>query len=75
MKYTPEGIGRDRYMFYARVLVGLYCHGDSKLVVPPARDPLRPEVLFDSVVDDTTNPNIFVVFSDNQCYPEYLIKF
>ena len=75
MKYTPQDTGGRRYLYLARVLVGRYCHGDSKLVVPPARDPLRPEILFDSVVDDTTNPGIFVVFSDSQCYPEYLIEF
>ena len=75
MKYTPQGTSGSRYMYLARVLVGRYCHGDPKLVVPPARDPLRPEILFDSVVDDTTNPRIFVAFSDSQCYPEYLIKF
>lgn len=75
MNYAPQGTGGGRYMYLARVLVGQYCHGDPELVVPPARDPSRPEILFDSVVDDTVNPEIFVVFSDSQCYPEYLIKF
>ena len=62
-------------MYLARVLVGQYCGGGSKLIVPPARDPLRPEILYDSVVDDAASPAIFVVFSDSQCYPEYLIVF
>ena len=75
MKYTPRGTGGGSFVYLARVLVGRYCHGDSKLVVPPPRNPLRPEILFDSVVDDTTSPRMFVVFSDSQCYPEYLIKF
>ena len=75
MKYTIQGTGGGRYMYLARVLVGRYCHGDPKLVVPPSRDPSRPEILFDSVVDNTANPGIFVVFSDSQCYPEYLITF
>jgi len=43
--------------------------------VPPPKDSSRPEILFDSVVNDTGNPANFVVFSYNQCYPEYLIKF
>lgn len=43
--------------------------------VPPPKDSSRPEILFDSVVNDTGNPANFVVFSCNQCYPEYLIKF
>jgi len=75
MKYTLQGTGGGRYMYLARVLVGRYCHGDPKLVVPPSRDPSRPEILFDSVVDNTANPGIFVVFSDSQCYPDYLITF
>ena len=33
----------------------------------------QPEILFDSMVDDTNNPSIFVVYYDNQSYPEYLI--
>ena len=45
------------------------------MIVPPPKDPSRPEILFDSVVDNSANPTIFVVFFDNQCYPEYLIKF
>lgn len=45
------------------------------MIEPPPKDPTHPEILFDSVVDDTGNPTIFVVFRDNQCYPEYLIKF
>ena len=75
MKYTHQGTGGGRFMYLARVLVGRYCHGDSEFVVPPPRDPLRSEILFDSVVDDPRNPQIFVVFSDSQCYPEYLIGF
>ena len=65
MRYTRQRTGGGRFMYLARVLVGRYCHGDSKLFVPPPRDPLRPEILFDFVVDNTTNPGIFVVFSDS----------
>ena len=42
---------------------------------PPAKNSSQPESFFDSVVNDSGNPTVFVVFSDNQCYPEYLIKF
>ena len=62
-------------MYLSRVLVGQYCNGNGDMIVPPPKDPSRPEILFDSVVNDTGNPSIFVVFFDNQCYPEYLIKF
>ena len=30
---------------------------------------------YDSCVDNTTYPSIFVVFDRNQCYPEYLIAY
>ena len=62
-------------MYLARVLVGQYCTGHFTMVVPPLKDPSRLEVLYDSVVDLCENPSIFVVFFDNQCYPEYLITF
>ena len=31
--------------------------------------------LFDSVVDDPSNPAIFVVFRDAAAYPEYVVHF
>lgn len=73
--YTTPSNDDSRYMYLARVLVGRCCQGNPKLVVPPPRDRLRPEILYDSVVDDTENPGSFVIFADSQCYPEYLITF
>jgi len=43
------------------------------MIVPPPKNPSRPEILYESVVDNQGNPSIFVVFYENQCYPEYLI--
>lgn len=65
----------SRYMYLARVLVGQYCVGNSSMIVPPPKDSFRPEILYDSVVNNVSNPSIFVVFYDSQCYPEYLITF
>jgi hypothetical protein len=31
--------------------------------------------LYDSCVDKVPNPQIFVVFDRNQCYPEYLFMY
>ena len=71
---NAEGGGGGRlYMYLARVLVGQYCVGNSSMIVPPAKNKLRPEILYESVVDDNKHPSIFVVFCDNQSYPEYLI--
>ena len=74
IRYAGGRVG-SRYMYLARVLVGQYCVGNSAMIVPPPKDPYRPEILYDSVVNNTGNPSIFVVFYDSQCYPEYLITF
>ena len=39
---------------------------------PPPKDSNVPEMLFDSTVNKTVNPEVFVAYSDDQCYPEYL---
>lgn len=70
-----RGVAGSRYMYLARVLVGQYCVGNSEMIVPPPKNPSRPEILYDSVVNNTSNPSIFVVFYDSHCYPEYLITF
>ncbi|XP_068707156.1 protein mono-ADP-ribosyltransferase PARP14-like [Montipora foliosa] len=70
-----RGVAGCRYMYLARVLVGQYCVGNSAMIVPPPKNPSRPEILYESVVDNTGDPSIFVVFYDSQCYPEYLITF
>ena len=73
IRYAEGGVGSPRYMYLARVLVGQYCVGDFSMIVPPAKNKSRPAILYESVVDYQGNPSIFVVFCDNQCYPEYLI--
>ncbi|XP_069862148.1 protein mono-ADP-ribosyltransferase PARP11 isoform X2 [Dipodomys merriami] len=63
-----------RSMFLARVLIGDYISGDPKYMRPPSKDGSYVN-LYDSCVDDTWSPRIFVVFDANQIYPEYLIDF
>ncbi|XP_068735052.1 protein mono-ADP-ribosyltransferase PARP14-like [Montipora capricornis] len=72
--FARGGTG-SRCMYLARVLVGQYCVGNSAMIVPPPKNPSRPEILYESVVDNTGSPSVFVVFYDSQCYPEYLITF
>ena len=74
VRYAGGGSG-GRLMYLARVLVGQYCAGNSGMIVPPPKNPSRPEILYESVVNNTGDPSIFVVFFDAQCYPEYLITF
>jgi len=43
---------------------------------PPPKDPKNPNSpLYDSCVDSVTKPTIFVIFDNNQVYPEYIIKY
>ena len=62
-------------MFLAKVLVGKYTRGKENIKTPPPLDPNRGELLYDSVVNSTDDPTVFVVFQDDQCYPEFLITF
>lgn len=62
-------------MYLARVLVGKYTAGKQGMKTPPAIDPSKPEILFDSVVNNMDDPIIFVIFNDFHVYPEYLITF
>ncbi|XP_066927663.1 protein mono-ADP-ribosyltransferase PARP12-like isoform X2 [Clytia hemisphaerica] len=59
-------------MFYADVLVGQYCRGLSDYNRPPER---TKNVLYDSCVDNVSNPSIYVIFERDQFYPRYLIKY
>lgn len=73
--YSPPDVNGERYIYLARVLVGEFTVGNSGMLVPPPKQPQDPTILFDSVVDNTSNPGIFVIFYDSQAYPEYLIVF
>ncbi|XP_012584971.1 PREDICTED: poly [ADP-ribose] polymerase 14-like [Condylura cristata] len=70
----PDRNGK-KYMYYVRVLTGLYAPGNWTYIVPPPKDPHNPTDLYDTVTDNVLNPLLFVVFYDYQAYPEYLITF
>ncbi|VDI14794.1 poly [ADP-ribose] polymerase 7/11/12/13 [Mytilus galloprovincialis] len=67
--------GRKKRMFVVRVLAGEYTLGETSYVRPPPRNPSDPFELFDSCVDNVRNPNIFVIFTFDQVYPEYVIEY
>ena len=65
-----------RMMFVVRVIVGEYARGKSTMVRPPPKDERKPYgELYDSCVDNVADPNIFVIFAQEQVYPEYLIEY
>ncbi|XP_025083446.1 uncharacterized protein LOC112557670 [Pomacea canaliculata] len=61
-----------RFMFLGRILVGQYTLGNASYTKPPERDRLK---LYDSCVNNVSNPSIFVIFDLAQSYPEYLIQY
>lgn len=71
--YSPPDIFNYKYMFLAKVLTGEFVKGDADFIQPPSRN--SETDLYDSCVNDTNNPTIFVIFHDSQAYPEYLITF
>ena len=74
--YAKEDMNSSRFMFVAKVLVGSYTNGRSSYRRPPQKDPSNPASdLYDSCVDDKTDPTVFVVFDTDQFYPEYIIKY
>ncbi|XP_041368690.1 protein mono-ADP-ribosyltransferase PARP15-like [Gigantopelta aegis] len=72
-KYCKEDVQKQKYLFLSKVITGEFIKGTAKSRVPPCIDSAKPEVLYDSVVDDSSNPTTFVIFNDTQAYPEYLI--
>jgi poly [ADP-ribose] polymerase 10/14/15 len=73
--YSPPDANGRKYVYCARVLSGEYTTGGSGLLVPPPKDPQNANILYDSVVDNVKNPQIYVTFSDASNYPDYLIVF
>ncbi|XP_072865488.1 zinc finger CCCH-type antiviral protein 1 isoform X4 [Chlorocebus sabaeus] len=54
-------------MFVARVLVGNFIEGNVSYMSPPQR--------YDSCVDTSLNPSVFVIFEKDQIYPQYVIEY
>ncbi|RVE60398.1 hypothetical protein OJAV_G00180600 [Oryzias javanicus] len=73
--YSKPGADGSQLMFVARVLTGVYARGQRGMKVPPPRNAQQPNERCDSVVDNLNNPSMFVVFHDDQAYPDYLITF
>ena len=73
--YSQPGPHGERCMYLAKVLVGKYTAGKQGMLRPPPIEPNKPEILYDSLVNDKDNPTIFVIFNDFHCYPEYIITF
>ncbi|XP_075062543.1 protein mono-ADP-ribosyltransferase TIPARP-like [Mixophyes fleayi] len=74
--YSPATSDGYRFMFLAKVLVGRPSLGKYSYVRPPAINPEDPaSLLYDSCVNESENPDIFIVFDNDQFYPYFLIKY
>jgi len=73
-QYSPRDANNNKYMFLAKVLTGEFAIGSTNYVTPPPKSG-NGLTLYDSVVDNTSHPFIFVIFGDAQAYPDYLITF
>ncbi|XP_042301492.1 protein mono-ADP-ribosyltransferase PARP9 [Sceloporus undulatus] len=59
-------------LFEAEVVTGSYTRGSRSYVAPPSLSASSMK-LYDSVVDDIHNPEIFVIFNREQALPLYLL--
>ncbi|XP_007563681.1 poly [ADP-ribose] polymerase 14-like [Poecilia formosa] len=75
VSYSNPAADGTQTMFVARVLTGVFTLGRSDMRMPPPRNSQQPHDRYDSLVDNMNNPSMFVVFHDNQAYPDYLITF
>ena len=74
--YAVPDMSGNKHVYLSRVLTGEYATGQQGYRVPPQKPgTTAASDRYDSVVDIATAPTIFVIFSDTQAYPEYLIIF
>ncbi|TSM60565.1 Poly [ADP-ribose] polymerase 14 [Bagarius yarrelli] len=73
-QYSVQNSEGIKHMYFCRVLTGDYTLGNSAMILPPAKTANSVD-FYDTVVDNTESPTIFVVFRDYHAYPDYLITF
>ena len=74
-RYAQSDSSGNRTMYLCRVLTGEFTLGKQKMIVPPPKDPKVPSIKYDSVVDNINRPTMYVVFFDDQAYPQYEITY
>lgn len=72
-KRSPKGV---HCMFLAKVLTGRLTVGNPSMRRPPPINPRDPSSdLYDSCVDNWVDPQIYVIFNDDQSYPYFIIHY
>lgn len=72
--YTDKS-NDTKYLYMGQVLTGEFTKGTKGVPTPPPKDPNVPHDKFDSLVDNIASPKEWVIFSDAQAYPTYIIVF
>ena len=72
MKYADPDEYNTCRIIQCKVLTGEFTAGCQGMKVLPEKS---PGVLYDSAVNDVSNPSIFVVFADYHMYPEYIVTY
>lgn len=70
----PPDANGQRHLYYVQVLTGEYTLGSESMIVPPLKSS-QGNLQYDSTVDNTANPTIFVVYHDSQNYPAYVVNY
>ncbi|XP_077422235.1 protein mono-ADP-ribosyltransferase TIPARP [Vanacampus margaritifer] len=72
-KRSPKGV---HCMFLAKVLTGRFTVGNPSMRRPPPINPRNASSdLYDSCVDNWVDPQIYVIFNDDQSYPYFIIHY
>lgn|SRR6218665_986566 len=64
-----------KHVYQCKVLTGEYVLGGGRMTTPPSKPGKIDLRKYDSTVDSVARPNIFVIYSSIQAYPQYLIHF
>lgn len=73
--FTEEDDDGHKYMFMATVLAGKFCKGHTSFTRPPHMGTSNQSPLYDSCVNDISNPSIYCIFHDSQFCIKYLIEY
>ena len=74
--YAPADTNQHHHMYLTRVLTGEFTVGQQTMLVPPPKpNQQNRNVLYDSTVNNTGTPTIFVVYNDAQAYAAHLITY
>ena len=71
-RWCTEDHTQSRFLLVCQVLLGTYTQGSPNTTARPRRHDSR---FYDSLVDNITEPTVFVVADVDQCYPAFIVDF